>query len=145
MIGRMRQKIGAAIRRLLGGKPRPDPSKTKRPTPQSGPMRGREATEATPSTRSDPEELFSAFLQNQIASPQPPQTHRRLGAEIVAGKTAVTDRRLATLEANLRAAVLDRNARERLVTDAMARTTGGRAAAIQKVLDDLRDEDRRWS
>src|SRR4051812_26402992 len=52
---------------------------------------------------------------------------------------------LSALEGHLRNAILDPNARERLVKDAMRITGGGRAAAIRKVLRDLGDEDKRWS
>ena len=52
---------------------------------------------------------------------------------------------LAALERHLRTAILDPNARERLVKDAMRKTGGGRAAAIRKVLRDLHDQDKRWS
>ena len=53
--------------------------------------------------------------------------------------------RIAALEGHLRNAVLDANARERLVKDAMRATGGDRAAAIRKVLRELYDEDKRWS
>jgi hypothetical protein len=52
---------------------------------------------------------------------------------------------LAMLERHLRNAILDENARERLVNDAMRTNSGTRAAAIRKVLSDLGDEDNRWS
>ena len=52
---------------------------------------------------------------------------------------------LAMLERHLRTAILDENARERLVNDAMRTNGGKRAAAIRKVLRDLCDEDKRWS
>jgi hypothetical protein len=45
----------------------------------------------------------------------------------------------------LRNAVLNANARERLVKDAMRATGGDRTAAIRKVLRDLYEEDKRWS
>ena len=49
------------------------------------------------------------------------------------------------LERHLRNAILDQNARERLVNDAMRTNSGTRAAAIRKVLRDLGDEHKRWS
>jgi hypothetical protein len=49
------------------------------------------------------------------------------------------------LERHLRDAILNENARERLVNDAMRTNGGTRAAAIRKVLSDLGDEDKRWS
>ena len=52
---------------------------------------------------------------------------------------------LSALEGHLRNAILDPNARERLVKDAMRIAGGSRAAAIRKVLRDLGDEDKRWS
>ena len=52
---------------------------------------------------------------------------------------------LAMLERQLRNAILDENARERLVNEAMRANGGTRAGAIRKVLSDLGDEDKRWS
>ena len=52
---------------------------------------------------------------------------------------------LSALEGHLRSAVLDLNARERLVKDAMRDAGGNRAAAIRKVLRDLAEEDKRWA
>jgi len=49
------------------------------------------------------------------------------------------------LEAQLRAAILSADARQRLVQDAMTVTKGNRAAAIRKVLSDLHAENNRWS
>jgi DNA-binding TFAR19-related protein (PDSD5 family) len=48
------------------------------------------------------------------------------------------------LEGHLRA-ILDPNAKERLVKDAMRIADGGRAAAIRQVLRDLDDEGKRLS
>jgi len=45
----------------------------------------------------------------------------------------------------LRTAILSPDARERLVKDAMRAIGGDRAAAVRKVLQDLYDEDKRWS
>jgi hypothetical protein len=45
----------------------------------------------------------------------------------------------------LRNAILNANARERLVKDAMRATGGDRSAAIRKVLRDLHEADKRWS
>jgi hypothetical protein len=53
--------------------------------------------------------------------------------------------RLALLEGHLCIAILDANARERLVGDTLRATGGDRVAAIQKVLHDLQEEDKRLS
>jgi hypothetical protein len=52
---------------------------------------------------------------------------------------------LSVLEGHLRNAILNADARERLVKDAMRVTGGDRAAAISKVLRDLHEEDKRLS
>jgi hypothetical protein len=73
--------------------------------------------------------------------PEAPPLPGRRGRK--ANWMAADGTQLSMLEGHLRSAVLDTNARERLVKDAMA--SGGRAAAIRKVLRDLEDEDKRWS
>lgn len=52
---------------------------------------------------------------------------------------------LAALEAQLRTAILSAGARDRLVQDALKTVNGDRDAAIRKVLNDLADENKRWS
>jgi hypothetical protein len=48
------------------------------------------------------------------------------------------------LERQLRNAILDGSARERLVKHAMRTDGGNRATAIRQVLRDLEDENKRW-
>jgi hypothetical protein len=52
---------------------------------------------------------------------------------------------LSALEAQLRNAIFDAHARERLVKDALRHTGGDRTAAIRRVLSDLHAENNRWS
>jgi hypothetical protein len=52
---------------------------------------------------------------------------------------------LSALEGHLRSAILNPQARERLIKDAMRTTGSDRTAAIRKVLSDLHAENNRWS
>ena len=52
---------------------------------------------------------------------------------------------LSALEGHLRSAILNPQARERLIKDAMRTTGTDRSAAIRKVLSDLHAENNRWS
>jgi hypothetical protein len=51
----------------------------------------------------------------------------------------------AQLEAQLRNAIFRAESREALIKDAMRSTSGNRAAAIRKVLNDLHADNNRWS
>jgi hypothetical protein len=51
----------------------------------------------------------------------------------------------ARLEAQLRNAIFRAESREGLIQDAMRSTSGNRAAAIRKVLNDLHADNNRWS
>ena len=81
--------------------------------------------------------LLAAILEKESPS-------RRVPRSSVPSQSRPTGR-LASLEGHLRTAILDPNARERLVADTLRRTCGDRAAAVRKVLSDLAAEDKRWS
>src|SRR4051812_7545806 len=92
----------------------------------------------TSEERSCPNELFAEFLRNSGGpnlSGSVEDTHQitRAGPGV------------AMLEAHLRNAILDPGARNRLINEATKGTRGDRAAAIQKVLNDLHAENNRWS
>ena len=81
--------------------------------------------------RSDTPLLDSMIGQQQSRRPAPRQ--RREPAP-----------QLAMLERQLRNAILDGSARERLVKHAMRTNGGNRATGIRQVLRDLEDENKRW-
>lgn len=83
-------------------------------------------------------QLLDAVIQKQSAG----SIRRSSGSVPHAGRATG---QLALLEGDLRNAIFDPGARERLVKDAIRATGGDRAAAIRKVLSDLEREDKRWS
>lgn len=86
-------------------------------------------------------------LLDSIIEKQSPKPGRRPVSRLapVAGRSGRGEIRLSVLEGHLRNAILDRSARERLVNAAMRATGGDRPAAIRRVLDDLHNEDKRFS
>jgi hypothetical protein len=98
--------------------------------------------------RQNPNEtLLNAIIERQSPGPGHQRSGRPASTQRVRPGPRPTggDKRLAMLEGHLRNAILDANARERLVIDAMRVTHGNRTAAIDKVLRDLHGEDKRLS
>ncbi len=109
---------------------------------------GRHLLSRRPRTRPD----ANAILLDAIIAQQSPDLGRQHPATRASSRSvpdlprsADGGPQLAALEGHLRNAVLNANARERLVKDAMRVTRGDRVAAIRKVLRDLHEEDARWS
>jgi hypothetical protein len=93
------------------------------------------------------EALLDAIIERQSPGSERGRPTKRASSGGLTGerRPVAGGSRLALLEGHLCIAILDANARERLVGDAMRATGGDRVAAIQKVLHDLREEDKRLS
>jgi hypothetical protein len=81
----------------------------------------------------------------QAATPARPRATAPVTRSVPLVRRPATSALASALEGHLRNAILNADARERLVKDAMRHTGGDRAAAVRKVLEDLHSENKRWS